>query len=451
MRRLLALSALVLVACTREYTAIEPVGAEVRVIVTLAKERSSVRALANDEPLRFELGELFDQKGEIQVWVFGYSAEALVEAFPGLAGRTGEQIASMLAPALGDEEGRVPPIPDHVLRAAIEREASGEVTYTEASWQDWIALVDDGTAPRLTFAPPAPENPCGPEGPKLAFDRLVLDAWVDTRFAVPLADGSVIVGAPDAVHRIAPDRSVTRLEMPAGLPLHAAASSDGVTVWFGYDVLAKARVDTEIRELTVFGPPPGEGVIFRIAVLGDEVYVLQGGGTFSRFDGTMWTVLHRFPQLTTYSGVIAIAPGRAAAVSGQSTEVARYESGETIIERVEGARSGVSTIASIEGIGLIAGTSVERDLYLRDETGWKPFPDSFTDVLPCGAIGFLGGIFVVGQFGYAALYVPGKGVCFRGALGTTTQHWPAPLAGGILISGDSSSSGVVLTLVSEAP
>ena len=160
------ISILVLSACDASFVATEPfVDAELRVIVTLSRlsqtERNSVKVLAGDAPFHLSLESVFESQAHADIWVFAYSREEIVTAYPALAGKSAEEIAELLSPRLGVPDV-LPPVPREVARASVVQDGPKDVQYEKVAWADWQAQVDSKNAPGFGFYPDDPNvlDPC---------------------------------------------------------------------------------------------------------------------------------------------------------------------------------------------------------------------------------------------------------------------------------------------------
>jgi hypothetical protein len=140
-----------------------------------------------------------------------------------------------------------------------------------------------------------------------------------------------------------------------------------------------------------------------------ELFMLNEGGVFARFDGTAWTELDftfvRANDLA-FGGVAYVAPGEAVAVTSWYEEALRFKNGMLTREQVLPPSSGsnqpsLRAVAEVGGMGTVAGTSGGR-LFVDSGAGWTQLLDSplqrrlsfgpkILDIVPLDDGAFFGG------------------------------------------------------------
>jgi hypothetical protein len=127
---------------------------EVRVAALFSAGVSSARALTAGEPLQLDLGDGFERGSALEVWLFGYDLAGLAEAYPGLAGRSAAEVATLLSPRMVPEVPETVPPAREILTGIVSNDGPAEVVYTRRDFAAWTAEVEAGRKQALVFELP---------------------------------------------------------------------------------------------------------------------------------------------------------------------------------------------------------------------------------------------------------------------------------------------------------
>ena len=178
-----------------------------------------------------------------------------------------------------------------------------------------------------------------------------------------------------------------------------------------------------------------------------EARFLKEAAATSRLRHRNLVTVHDFGPSESYSGLAYRQRSTIAAASASSTQIALYTAGRTRLEGVPGVDTGITSLAQIDGFGVVLSQTSPRQLYALDDVGWRTLDDSLHRVLVCGMIGFAGGVLVFGQEGQGALYLPDIGVCPLDVLTVRPAHYAARLGDGVVIPADERNNVMQVTFI----
>lgn len=138
MRRLLAFLLLAGAACgDSKYRAIEAwkVAPEIRVAGMLSPSRQTARALASGAQFEVSIAQEAERGQAIELWMFSYAIADLVEQYPGLEGKSAQEIAEQLRPSF--TAGLAAPVAAEVIMTSVDPAGSQDLTYVPSTWDAW--------------------------------------------------------------------------------------------------------------------------------------------------------------------------------------------------------------------------------------------------------------------------------------------------------------------------
>ena len=284
--------------------------------------------------------------------------------------------------------------------------------------------------------------------PELSIVRRTLDVTDDAGLAVQIDDGSVIIGAGADIFRVRGPDEILRIPVPGSPHTSAGAHAGGNRVWLATtSSVVLVEFTDQARILRSEPHPPGGGNVSRMVAGVDELYTLSRRGPVSRLAGGQWSTLHNFGPTDDFSGLAYRSSGKIAAAAPTSTRVVLHNAGRTRLVEVPGVNTGITSLAQIDGFGVVLTQANPKQLYVLDDVGWRTLDNSLHRILACGMIGFAGGVLVHGLEGQGALYLPEVGVCALDVLTVQTAHYAARLGDGVVIPGNERNDQMQMTFI----
>ncbi|MCC7383449.1 MAG: hypothetical protein IT384_16545 [Deltaproteobacteria bacterium] len=116
---------------------------DLRIAILRTQPEPDVRVLVGDDPYSVSLAKALAGGTVVDIWVLGYSVDALAERFPSLADHSAAEIAGLVSVQVGGTFGAPIPRAGAVLSASIVRGGPTEVVYQQREWIEWEALKID--------------------------------------------------------------------------------------------------------------------------------------------------------------------------------------------------------------------------------------------------------------------------------------------------------------------